>query len=169
MFLLWVIKQSRLTRFRCIERIQNCNVLKSDICVYTKISTPCGHAIVTLYCYLLSPRLIPDDGWTICILLYQSRYNNICVRAGHKYTTKSIRIMCFPPSLISVCMPVPVRCRVLQKCRYRPSPSIGRRRRDAHAKARARARTPEEDKWLKEIVYQNGFDFYVYYYTYPRC
>lgn len=35
------------------------------------------------------------------------------------------------------------------------------RRRYARARVRARAHTPEEDKWLKEIVYQNGFDFYV--------
>lgn len=67
------------------------------------------------------------------------------------------------PYSLSASVRPSVRRRILQqKCRY-----IGHLRRADEVDETSvpnpehERRTPEEDKWLKEIVYQNGFDFYV--------
>jgi len=112
--------------------------------------------------FLTSYLLSSYSRWRMHII-YKRRYNymrscrsHVCCRA------KSIRIMSYQFRVAPYSLSASVCRRVLQKCRY-----IGHLCRANEVEEtnvpnpEHERRTPEEDKWLKEIVYQNGFDFYV--------
>jgi len=129
-------------------------------------SAPCRHA--PLYIIIIFSTLLSSYSRWLMHVVYCTRagwgYDDIiCVSSGHTYAAErnhfQLLYYCLSRAAIHG-LSASVRRRVVAEM------SMGHLRRadgrDARAGAcRARARAPEEDKWLKEIVYQNGFDFYV--------